>query len=477
MENSSRDHILSSIYEAVGHTPMVRMNKVPKDEGIECEVLAKCEFMNPGGSVKDRIGVEMFLAAEKEGRIKPGDTIIEATSGNAGIGLAFMAACKGYKMVITLPEKMSNEKVSVLSALGAEIIRTPTEAHTFDENSHYMVARKILKERENAHILDQYANPNNPGAHFRHTGQEIYDQCEGKVDYVFMGVGTGGTISGVARKLKELNPNIKIVGIDPYGSILAQPAELNTNEKSYHVEGIGYDFIPDSLDRSVVDAWVKTDDPESLRLARDLIRKEGFLCGSSSGSVMEGAIKFLRQNGLDKRTDLRCVLLLPDSIRNYLSKFCSDEWMVKKGFLEPSHLVLKNHPLYGKTISALELKKIPHYDDRLTISDCLDSFAKGELAVPLIQDGKVKGIVTRQSILNGMMKKGLTNYHSASNAITKEAVIVNHTTDLSVIDTLLKNEEVVFVQKLSDKGKIAELYGVTKLDLIKLVRRETKELI
>ena len=152
---SGRERILDSIYESVGNTPMVRLNRVPKDEGIECEMLAKCEFMNPGGSVKDRIGVEMFLAAEKEGRIKPGDTIIEATSGNAGIGMSFMAACKGYKMVITLPEKMSNEKVSVLTALGAEIIRTPTEAHTFAENSHYMVARKILKERENAHILDQ----------------------------------------------------------------------------------------------------------------------------------------------------------------------------------------------------------------------------------------------------------------------------------------------------------------------------------
>lgn len=170
MSLPNRQGILESIYESVGQTPMVRMQRVPKDEGIACDVLAKCEFMNPGGSVKDRIGVEMFLVAEKEGRIKPGDTIIEATSGNAGIGLSFMAACKGYKMVITLPEKMSNEKVSVLSALGAEIIRTPTEAHTFDENSHYMVARKILKERTNAHILDQYANPNNPGAHFRTTG-------------------------------------------------------------------------------------------------------------------------------------------------------------------------------------------------------------------------------------------------------------------------------------------------------------------
>jgi len=336
---------------------------------------------------------------------------------------------------------------------------------------------KIQKERENSHILDQYANPNNIGAHYRTTGQEIYDQCEGKLDYCFIGVGTGGTITGVAKKLKELNPNIKVIGIDTLGSSLAQPEELNTQLKSYHVEGIGYDFIPDSLDRSVVDSWVKTDDPESLRLARLLISKEGLLCGSSSGSVIEGAVKYLKQNGLDKRADLRCVVIIPDSIRNYLSKFCSDDWMVKKGFLEPSILSNKTHPLHGKTISCLDLKPIPHYDDRLTISDCLDAFAKGELAVPLIQDGKVKGIVTRQSILNGMMKKGLTNYHSASNAITKEAVIVDYNTDLSTIDALLKNEEVVFVQKLNDKEKIQHLYAVTKLDLIKLLRKETKELI
>lgn len=470
--------IMSSIYEAVGNTPMVKLNRVPQEEGIACQVFAKCEFMNPGGSVKDRIGVAMFLEAERTGRIKPGDTIIEATSGNAGIGLSFMAACKGYKMVITLPEKMSNEKVSVLKSLGAEIIRTPTEAHTFDENSHYMVARKILKERENAHILDQYANPMNPGAHQKYTGQEIYDQMGGDVDYVFIGVGTGGTITGAARKLKELNPNIKVIGIDPYGSILAQPEELNTNEKSYHVEGIGYDFIPDSLDRSVVDAWVKTDDPESLRLARNLIAKEGMLCGSSSGSVMEGMIKYLKANGLDQDANLKLVVLLPDSIRNYLSKFCADDWMVKKGFLAPEVLNVPNHPLFGKTIAELELKAIPHYDDRLTVSDALDAFTKGELAVPLIQQGKVKGIVTRQSILHGMMKKNLTNYNSAAQAITKEAVIVNDDTDLSAIDTLLKSEEVVFVQKLNDtKDKIERLYGVTKLDLIKLVRTQTKELI
>lgn len=471
------EKILNYIYEAIGNTPMVRLNRVPKDEGIECEMLGKCEFMNPANSVKDRIACEMFLAAERDGLIKPGDTVIEATSGNAGIGLACMAACKGYNMLITIPDKNAGEKFSVLNALGAKIVPTPSEFKTFEEGSHYMLARKLQKEIPNSHLLNQYTNPNNPGAHYKTSGQEIFDQCGGKIDYVFIGVGTGGTISGIAKKLKELDANIKVIGIDPMGSLMAEPAELNGPTKSYFVEGIGHDFVPESLDRSLIDTWVKSDDPESLRLARDLIKKEGLLCGASSGAVMEGAIKYLKDHGLDKRKDLRCVVMFADSIRNYLSKFCSDEWMVKKGFLPSSILSQPDHLLHGKTVSDLGLKKIPYFDDRLTVNECLDAFSKGELAVPLLNDGKIKGIITRQSLLNGMINKRLTNGHSATNAITKDVVILPHDTDLSVVDAFLKKEEVVFLQKLNDKGKIDELYGVTKLDLIRLLRNETKEFI
>ena len=470
-------NILEYISDAVGMTPMVRLNKVPKDEGIACEIVAKCEFMNPGGSVKDRMAKEMFDAAEKEGRIRPGNTVIEATSGNAGIGMALMDACKGYNMVITIPEKMSNEKISVLKALGAEIHRTPSEAPTFSYDSNYMLARRIQEERKGSVILDQYSNPNNPGAHYNHIGQEIFDQCQGKLDYVFAGAGTGGTVTGIAKKMRELNPGVKIVGIDPYGSIMAQPEELNTKICAYQVEGIGYDFIPESLDRSVIDAWVKTDDPESLRLARDLIKKEGLLCGSSSGAVMEGAIKYLKQNGLDQKAELRCVIILPDSIRNYLTKFVADDWMVKKGFMNPKVLSLQNHPLFGKKISDLQLKQIPHYDDRLTISDALDEFSRGEMAIPLIKEGKVNGIVTRSSMLNGMIKKQLSNSNSAAKAMTTDMVIVGIETDLSAIDMLLKKDDIVFVQKLNDKDRIQSLYSITKLDLIKLLHRDTKELI
>ena len=261
--------ILSSILDHIGETPMVRLSRLSKAEGVQCELLAKCEFFNAGGSVKDRIGKRMIEDAEASGRIRPGDTLIEPTSGNTGIGLALTAAIKGYKMIITLPEKMSQEKVDVLSALGAHIIRTPTEAAWDAPESHIGVAKKIQSETPNSHILDQYSNPSNPMAHYETTAEEIWEQCDGRIDCMVMSAGTGGTITGISRRLKELNPAIIIVGVDPHGSILAQPDNLNSEGiGSYKVEGVGYDFIPEVLDRSVVDHWVKTRDNESFTMAR-----------------------------------------------------------------------------------------------------------------------------------------------------------------------------------------------------------------
>ena len=264
--------ILDSILDATGSTPMVRLARIGRD--LPCELLGKCEFMNPGGSVKDRIGVKMLLDAEKSGRIKPGDTLIEPTSGNTGIGLAMAAAAKGYRVIITMPEKMSQEKQVVLEALGAEIIRTPTEAAWDAPESHIGVAKRLREIIPNSHILDQYSNPSNPGAHEVGTGKEILDQCDGKLDAVVMTAGTGGTISGVARAIKKALPSCQVVGVDPEGSILAGPGEI----KSYKVEGIGYDFIPDVLDRRLVDRWIKSNDRDCFLVARQLIRQEGLLC-------------------------------------------------------------------------------------------------------------------------------------------------------------------------------------------------------
>ena len=313
----------STILDEIGRTPMVRLNKVGKE--LPCELLAKCEFVNPGGSLKDRIGARMVLDAEREGRIKPGDTLIEPTSGNTGIGMALACAVKGYRLVITMPEKMSHEKQVVLEALGAEIIRTPTEAAWDSPESHIGVAKRLNDVIPDSHILDQYSNPSNPLAHEEGTGVEIIEQCEGELDAVVITAGTGGTVTGVARAIKRTLPKTQIIGVDPVGSILAGPEEI----KTYKVEGIGYDFIPDVLDRGLVDRWIKTRDRESFLVARQLIRQEGLLVGGSSGAATWAAL----QVGKEMQPGQRVVVLLPDSIRNYMTKFADDGWMRRNGFL------------------------------------------------------------------------------------------------------------------------------------------------
>lgn len=314
--------IHDSIVEVVGQTPMVRIKSF-KDQ-LACNLFAKCEFLNPGGSTKDRIARQMILDAEKSGRIKPGDTLIEATSGNTGIGMAMAGASLGYHVIITLPEKMSQEKQVVLEALGAEIIRTPTEAAWDAPESHIGVARKLEQELPNAHILDQYGNESNPEAHFEGTGKEILEQLDGRVDMVVIGVGTGGTLTGIARFMREYSPDTIIVGADPEGSILAGPEPI----KPYHVEGIGYDFIPEVLDRDLVDRWVKTNDTESFQYARQLMREDGLLVGGSSGSVMMAAL----QQAKDLGPNANCVIICADGIRNYLTKFVNADWRSAHGF-------------------------------------------------------------------------------------------------------------------------------------------------
>lgn len=313
----------NTILETIGKTPLVRLNRVTRH--LPCTVWAKCEFMNPGGSVKDRIGYNMVMEAEKSGRIKRGDTLIEPTSGNTGIGLALAGAVLGYKIIITMPEKMSREKQVVLEALGAKIIRTPTEAAWDAPESHIGVAKKLQKEIPDSHILDQYANPANPDAHYKFTAQELLDDLGGAVDMVVIGAGTGGTITGIAKKIKEQNPNCLVVGADPIGSILAGGDHV----ASYHVEGIGYDFIPEVLDRDLVDIWVKTNDRDSFRAARRLIREEGLLCGGSCGSAMSAALEAAPR----LKPGQNCVVMLADGVRNYMTKFIDDQWLRGNKFL------------------------------------------------------------------------------------------------------------------------------------------------
>jgi len=314
--------ILENILSAIGNTPVVKLNSIGKD--LNCELYAKCEYFNAGGSLKDRIGLRMIENAEKSGRIKPGDTLIEPTSGNTGIGLSLAAAVKGYRMIIVMPEKMSMEKEVTLRALGAEIIRTPSEAGHDDPEGLFEVSKQLKEETPNAHILDQYENPDNPDAHYEGTAEEIWDDFGADLAMVVVGVGTGGTITGIAKKLKEKNPHIQIVGADPYGSILGGGDEVYP----YQVEGIGYDFFPDVLDNSLVDQYVKVDDQHSFNFARRLIKEEGLLCGGSSGTVVWAALQAART----LEANQKCLVILADGIRNYLGKFVSDDWMKENGF-------------------------------------------------------------------------------------------------------------------------------------------------
>ena len=314
---------LNTILDAIGSTPLVKLNKVAS--GLSCDLYGKCEYLNPGGSVKDRIALNMIDEAEKSGRIKPGDTLIEPTSGNTGTGLALAGAVKGYKVVITMPEKMSHEKQVVMEAMGAKIYRTPTDVPSDHPDSHISLAIRLNNEIPNSHILDQYSNPNNPSAHYEHTAKEIYDDLGDSLAMAIIAVGTGGTLTGVARKLKELKPDIKIIGVDPYGSVLGGGTEICP----YEVEGIGYDFIPDVLDNSLVDDYIKTHDQDAFTMARRLIREEGLLVGGSSGANVWAAC----QAAKNLKEGQTCVTFLCDSIRNYLTKFVDDRWMRENGFL------------------------------------------------------------------------------------------------------------------------------------------------
>lgn len=315
----------NTILDAIGNTPIVKLNRIGAH--LPCEFYAKCEFMNPGGSLKDRIALYMVEQAEKAGRIKPGYTLIEATSGNTGIGLAMVGAVKGYRVIIAMTQKISQEKHAVLSALGAEVIRTPTELPWDHPDSYLSVAKRLAREIPNAWMMNQYDNPDNPEAHFLFTAEEIVREMGPDLKMVVIGVGTGGAISGISRRLKAWNPAIQIIGADPEGSVLGGGAV-----KPYLVEGIGYDFLPHVLNNQSMDRYIKVTDRDSFLMARQLIRKEGLLVGGSSGSVVWAAL----QAAQTLQAGEKCLVLLPDSIRNYLSKFVSDQWLIQQGLIQSS---------------------------------------------------------------------------------------------------------------------------------------------
>ncbi len=443
---SNYPDVQDSILDTIGHTPLVRLNRVTR--GVAPTVLAKVEFFNPGGSVKDRIGVSIIEEAERSGRLKPGGTIVESTSGNTGMGLAIVAAIKGYRCIFVMPDKMSNEKIGRLRALGAKVVITPTAVDKDDPRSYYKVAERLVRETPNAILGNQYHNPANPEIHYKTTGPEIWEQTGGKIDVFVAGMGTGGTITGVSRYLKEKNPNIKIVGVDIQGSLLYDTWKTGRVPpdpilKTYKLEGIGEDFIPSTLDLSLCDLVVQVSDRESFLMTRRVVREEGIFCGGSCGAAVAGMLKAIPM--LNLTSEHTVVTLLPDSGNSYLSKLFDDNWMRDNGFLNTDW----NQGNVADFVHAHKLRPVVTVCEDESISVAIRRMKEHDFSqLPVVcHDEKLRGIVTETDILNYM----LSNSHASFDEVTvaalkRDATIVDDQTPLNTLsDVLQKAKAAVLV--------------------------------
>lgn len=403
LARSDELRVYDNILDSIGKTPLVRLNRVARSAA--CPIYAKIEFMNPGGSVKDRIGITMIAEAEASGRLKPGGTVVESTSGNTGVGLAITCAIKGYKAIFVMPDKMSQEKIQLLRAFGAKVVITPTAVAPEDPRSYYSVANRIVAETPNAILANQYHNPENPRSHYMTTGPEIWEQTQGKVTDVVVGMGTGGTISGVGKYLKERNPDIQMIGVDPTGSILLETWQAghipeNIEATTYKVEGIGEDFLPSSLDLSVIDRVLRVTDKESFLWTRRLVKEEGIFCGGSSGSAVAAAVRYAE--GLDP--DRLIIVVLPDSGSRYLSKVFDDKWMRENGFLDINWgEVSLQELLEAKTGPKLVCAAL-----NTPMVELIGQMKTHDISqVPVLNlDGTLAGIVTEVDLLEHMLKVG-----------------------------------------------------------------------
>ena len=445
--------IKDTILEAIGNTPLVRLNSVAR--GIKPALLAKVEFLNPGGSVKDRIGLAMIEAAEREGRLKPGGTIVEGTSGNTGVGLAIAAAIKGYRCVFVMPDKMSDEKIRQLRAFGARVVITPTAVEPDDPRSYYSVSRRLSEETPNAILAGQYWNPANPAAHYASTGPELWRQTGGRIKAFIAGMGTGGTISGTARYLKEQNPAVRIIGVDPAGSLLQhyfQTRELGPAH-SYKVEGVGEDFLPSTLDFAMIDDVVQVNDRESFSMTRRLVREEGLFCGGSCGLAVAGAIKWLRGNGATLSDDDLVVVLLPDSGSRYLSKIFDDNWMRENSFLEPANVgdLLAQRP--REVISAAHATSVEAAIRMMK--------THGISQLPVIDEqGGLHGLIGEGDLLDYLLAGGAMD-HTIDDLHAHEVAAIDPAMPLEDLTAIFgRNQAAVVV----DAGKVTGI--VTKIDVI-----------
>ena len=450
----------STVLEAIGHTPLVKLNRVAR--GVRATIYVKCEYMNPGGSMKDRMTLHMVNQAEARGELKAGGTIIEATSGNTGAGLAMIAAVRGYQCVFVMPDKMSNEKIASLKAFGARVVVCPTAVEPDDPRSYYSVAQKLHAETSNAFYANQYHNQDNPDGHYRSTGPEIWKQTEGKIDVFVAGMGTGGTMAGTGRYLKERKPSVQLVGVDPVGSLYYDyvKSQRVTKAFSYKVEGIGEDFFPSTFDPKWIDDIVRVDDKECFLMARDLVRFEGLYAGGSAGAAVAGAIKFARQNR--KRQNI--VVLLPDGASKYLSKVFNDEWLRENGFLDEEWgLGTVADLLGGRHTKVITAKATDRVRDVIAKMK-----ARGISQLPVMSRGRLLGAVAEVDLLR-YLAAGEHSLDTRVDALMEsDYATVSPQTRIDLLQTLLADTRMAIVLDGDD------LVGVvTKIDLITYLARST----
>ncbi|MDZ4838735.1 MAG: pyridoxal-phosphate dependent enzyme [Bacteroidota bacterium] len=448
--------LYNNILETIGNTPLVRINRITKD--LPCDVYAKLESFNPGNSVKDRIGIKMIEDAEAAGILKPGATIIEGTSGNTGMGLALAAIIKGYKCIFTTTDKQSKEKIDILKAVGAEVIVCPTNVDPEDERSYYSVSSRLVRETPNSWKPNQYDNLSNRQAHYQTTGPEIWEQTDGKITHFIAGVGTGGTISGIGKYLKEQNPDIKIWGIDTYGSVFKkykETGEFDTAEiYPYITEGIGEDILPENVDFSIIDAFEKVTDKDGFVMTRRLAKEEGILAGNSSGSAVAGALQLKSKF---KAGDL-VVILLPDHATRYIGKAFNDEWMKERGFLETKQLTASDLLNSSATLITVDLT------DRITIA--VQTMREADVDQLVVTDqGEIVGSLTESKLYQVLLSNPEMKDNSVADIMDKPFPMVSESTSYSEISTMINRENNAVLVKKED----GQVMIITKYDIIQAI--------
>ena len=447
-------NVYSNVLDMVGNTPLVKLNSMTA--GLQCTTYAKVEFTNPGGSVKDRIALKIIEDAERAGAIKPGGTIVEATSGNTGAGLAMVAALRGYKTIFVLPDKQSEEKRAALRAWGAKVVVTPTNVEPDDPRSYYKTAERIVEETPNAFYANQYHNPSNPAAHYALTGPELYEQMDGKIDVFIAGAGTGGTLSGVGQYLKEQDPTIKVVAVDPVGSLYYDYFHTGrlTQPHSYLLEGIGEDFLPSTMNFDFIDDVVRVNDAESFQATRTLVKTEGLFCGVSCGAAVAGGLKYLRRND---REGLNAVILLPDSGSRYLSKVYNDKWMEENGFLE-TRTTLGNLADVLANRGDRALVTVPASSNVPEVIGLLKLHGVSQL--PVMDGDSLLGIISEKMLLERALQ-GERTTTTVGELAQSNYCTVDLETSIAVLTDLFRRFKVAIVLRDSAPSDI-----ITRIDLI-----------